>query len=52
MNLQKPHYINLQQDIAQTPGDLISINLLGPYNVTSQGNSYTSLQYAALQVTL
>ena len=41
MNLQKPHFINLHQNIAQTPQDHISINLLGPYNITSQGNSYT-----------
>ena len=41
MNLQKPQFINLYQDIAQTPQDHISIDLLGPYNVTSQGNSYT-----------
>ena len=40
MNLQKPHYINLHQDIAQTPQDHISIDLIGPYNTTSQGNSY------------
>ena len=40
MNLQKTHYINLHQDIAQTPQDHISINLIGPYNTTSQGNSY------------
>ena len=41
MDLQKPHFINLHQDIAQTPHDHISIDLLGPYNITSQGNSYT-----------
>ena len=40
MNLQKTHFINLHQDIAQTPQDHISIGLLGPYKVTSQGNSY------------
>ena len=40
MNLQKPHFINLHQDITQTPQDHISIDLLGPYNVTLQGNSY------------
>ena len=40
MDLQKPHFINLHQYIAQTPQDHISIDLLGPYNVTSQGNSY------------
>ena len=36
----KPHFINLHQDIALTLQDHISIDLLGPYNVTSQGNSY------------
>ena len=41
MYLQKPHFIELHQDIAQTPQDHVSIDLLGPYNVTSQGNSYT-----------
>ena len=40
MNLQKPKYINLHQDITQTPQDHMSINLIGPYNTTSQGNSY------------
>ena len=40
MNLQKPHYINLHQDITQTPEDHITIDLIGPYNTTSQGNSY------------
>ena len=41
MNLQNPLCINLHQDIAQTPQDHMSIGLLGPDNVTSQGNSYT-----------
>ena len=41
MNLQKPHFIDLHQDIAQTPQDHISIDLLGSYNFTSQGYSYT-----------
>ena len=40
MNLQKLHFINLHQNIAQTPQDHISIDLLEPYNITSQGNSY------------
>ena len=39
MNLHKTHFINLHQDIAQTPEDHISIHLLGPYSVTYQGNS-------------
>ena len=37
---KKLHFINLHQDIAQTPQHHISIHLLGPYNVTSQGNLY------------
>ena len=41
MNLQKPNFINLHQDIAQTQQDHISIYLLGPYNITSQSKSYT-----------
>ena len=40
MNLQKPNYINLHRKIAQTPQDHISIDLMGPYNTTSQGNAY------------
>ena len=39
MNLQKTNYINLYQDIAQTPQDHISINPRGHYSTTSQGNS-------------
>ena len=34
----KLHQFN--QDIVQTPQDHISIDLIGPYNTTSQGNSY------------
>ena len=41
MNLQKTNCIYLHQDIAQTPQDYISIDLIGPYNTTSQGTSYT-----------
>ena len=40
MKLQKPHFINLHQDIAQTSQDHVPIELLGPYNIASQGNSY------------
>ena len=40
MNLQKPNYINLHQDIVQILQDHISINLIGPCNVTSQDNTY------------
>ena len=38
---KKTHFIDLHQDIAQTPQDHIFTNLLGPYNITSLGNSYT-----------
>ena len=37
----KTHFIDLHQDIAQTPQDHISIDLLRSYNITSQGNYYT-----------
>ena len=37
----KPNYINLHQDITQTPHNHISIDLIGPYSIRSQGNSYT-----------
>ena len=40
MNLQKPRFIDLHQDIAQTPQDHLSIDLLGPYNAASQGNIF------------
>ena len=40
MNLQKLTFINT--DIAQTPQDHLSIDLLGPYNIASQGNLYAS----------
>ena len=40
MNLQSPHFIDLLQDIAQTLQEHVSTDLLGPYNITSQGNSY------------
>ena len=40
MNLQKPNYIKLYQDITQTPQDYISIYLIGLYSTTSKGNSY------------
>ena len=38
----KPSFIDLHQDIPQNPQDHVSIDLLGPYNITSQGNSYAS----------
>ena len=30
MNLQKPNYINVLQEIALTPQDHLSIDLIGP----------------------
>ena len=41
MNLQKPNYINLHQDITQTQQAHLSIDLMDPYNTTTQGNTYT-----------
>ena len=38
--LTKTHFINIHQDIALTLKDHISIDLIGPYNTTSQSNSY------------
>ena len=49
--LQNPRFIDLHQAITQTPQDHLSIDLLGPYNATSQGNIYVLLQYAILQAT-
>ena len=40
MNLQKPNYINLHQDVAQTSQDHSSVDLIGAYNTTTQGNIY------------
>ena len=37
----KTHFIDLHKDITQTPKDHVCIDLLVPYNITSQGNSYT-----------
>ena len=34
------NFLDLHQDIAQTPQGHISIDLLGPYKITSQGNSH------------
>ena len=41
MNLQKPNYINLHHDFAKRPQGHLSIDLMGPYNTTRQGNTYT-----------
>ena len=40
VSLQKPRFIDVHQDIAKTPQDHLSIDLLGPCNTTSQGNIY------------
>ena len=40
MNLQKPRFIYLHQEITQALLDHLSIDLLEPYNTTSQGNEY------------
>ena len=40
MNLQKPNYINLNQEIVQTPQDHLSIDLIRSYNTTTQDNMY------------
>ena len=40
-NLQKPNYINLQQEITHTPQDHLLVDLIRPYNTTTQGNTYT-----------
>ena len=40
MNLQKPNYINLHHEIAQTPQDHLLIDLMGPYYTTAQDNRY------------
>ena len=40
MKLQKPRFIDLHQGITQTPQGHLSIDLLGPYNATSQDNIY------------
>ena len=39
MSLQKPHYINIHQDITPTAQDHLSFDLIRPYNTISQGNS-------------
>ena len=41
MSLQKPNYINLYQEMTQLAQGHISINLIGPYDTTSQGNSHS-----------
>ena len=40
MNLPKPYYINLHQEIAQAPQYYLLIDLTGTYNTTAQGNTY------------
>ena len=41
MNLQKLNYVNLHLYITQTLQDHLSINLIGCFNTTTQGNTYT-----------
>ena len=41
MNLQKPNYMTLHHEIAQTPQDYLSVDLTGAFNTTTQGNIYT-----------
>ena len=52
MNLQKPIYINLHQEITQTPQDCLSIDLVGPNNTKAQGNPYAITQFTTSQATL
>ena len=52
MNLQKPNYINLHQEITQTPQDHLSIDLMGTYNTIAQGNTYAFTTICNLTVTL
>ena len=40
MNLQKPNYVNLHQNIAQTQQDYLSVDLIVPYKSTTKGNTY------------
>ena len=40
MNLQRPRFIDLHQYITHNPQDYLFIDLLRPYNATSQGNVY------------
>ena len=40
MNLQKPNYIHLHQESAQTPQDHLSIDFIGPYITTTKSNTY------------
>ena len=41
MNLQKPNYINIHQNITQTTHHHLSIDPMGPYNTKTQDNTYT-----------
>ena len=40
MNLQKPNYRNLHHKIVHTLQDHLSVDLIRPYNTTTQGNTY------------
>ena len=50
MSLQKPNYINLHQEITQTPQDHLSMDLMGPYNTTTQGNAYILITICNLTI--
>ena len=52
MNLQKPNYINLHQDIVQTQQDHLSIDLMGPYNTTTQYYTHAITTISTSQATL
>ena len=52
MNLQKPNFFNLHHDIAQTPQDHISIDLLGPYMSLYETTLIPLLQFETSQVIL
>ena len=52
MNLQKPNYINLHQDIAQTPDNQLSIDLMILIIPQHRVTHMPSLQFRTSQVTL
>ena len=50
--LKTPNYINLHQEITQTPQDHLSIDLMDPIILQHKATHMYSLQFAALHVTL
>ena len=48
MNLQKPNYINLHQEMAKIPQDHLLVDLIGPYNTTTQVNTYALTSICSL----